>query len=618
MARMPLPAALATAAGLAGFADAQTPTVAEQLGRKPVFAGVQVSTPAGADLAACRAQTATFAKPATGTQLLDGQGRLVRQLIDSKGVGRPNMAYYYFNGVESYRETDYNGNGTPDQFRWLGVNGGKWGGDSNEDGVIDVWYDLSPAELTQELFAALQSRDPKRLAPLVVTAADLKALQLPDSEAQKILGSAANLQKRFHAAAAALALSPDARWVHAEVGVPHVVAGDSLGGADLVKIPAVTVLYEKGDRKSADLFQTGELVQINRVWKLIDGPAPGAAQPNADLGGANPVVVPEAVRGVVAELQALTPPAALAEMPAYHARRAELLEKVVAATSGEQQQPWLRQVVDAHTAAAASGDAAGMARLKQWADKIAADSPRSPAAAYAAFRLLDAQYTAQMSAATPAKAADIQKWWREQLETFVATYPTADDAPEAMMRLAVASEFAPGGEAKAKDWYEKLAAAFPSDPRAAKANGAVKRLQSEGQALTLPAATTTDGRPFDPASLAGKPVLLYYFANWSADPSAEARVIEELKKLGEAAKSATVVTVSLDDSPARGTAAVQAAGLKGIHLHAAGGLDRSPLAAAYGIQMVPHLMLVGKDGKVANRNAQAGPGLAAEVEKLAK
>ena len=618
MPRIPLSAALAAVAGLASVADAQTPTVDEQLARKPIFAGVKISTPTGADLAACRAQTANFAKPATGTQLLDGQGRLVRQLIDSKGVGRPNMAYFYFNGVESYRETDYDGNGTPDQFRWLGVNGGKWGGASNEDGVIDVWYDLSPAELTQELFAALQSRDPKRLAPLVVTAADLKALQLPDSEAQKILGAAANLQKRFDSTAAALALQPEARWIHAEVGIPNVVAGDSLGGADLTRIPAVTVLYEKGDRKSADLFQTGELIQINRVWKLIDGPAPGAAQANPDMGGVNPVVVPEAVRGVVAELQALTAPQSLAQMPAYHAQRAALLEKVVAATSGEQQQPWLRQVVDAYTAAAASGDAAGMARLKQWADKIAADAPNSPAAAYAAFRLLDAQYTAQMSAATPAKAAEIQKWWREQLEGFVKNYPTADDAPEAMMRLAVASEFASGGEADAKKWYEKLTQAYPADPRALKANGAMKRLQSEGQPLTLPSATTIDGKPFDPASLAGQPVLLYYFANWSNDPSAEARVIDELKKLGEAAKNATVVTVSLDDTPARGNAAIQAAGLKGIHLHAAGGLDRSPLAAAYGIQMVPHLMLIGKDGKVANRNAQAGPGLAAEVEKLAK
>ncbi len=50
----------------------------------------------------------------------------------------------------------------------------------------------------------------------------------------------------------------------------------------------------------------------------------------------------------------------------------------------------------------------------------------------------------------------------------------------------------------------------------------------------------------------------------------------------------------------------------------AGGLDRSPLAVAYGIQMVPHLFVVNKEGKVVNRNAQNGPSLRDELEKLAK
>ena len=53
-------------------------------------------------------------------------------------------------------------------------------------------------------------------------------------------------------------------------------------------------------------------------------------------------------------------------------------------------------------------------------------------------------------------------------------------------------------------------------------------------------------------------------------------------------------------------------------MHAAGGLDGSPLAKSYGIQMIPHLFLIDKDGKVANRNAQGGPGLKDDIEKLVK
>ena len=80
------------------------------------------------------------------------------------------------------------------------------------------------------------------------------------------------------------------------------------------------------------------------------------------------------------------------------------------------------------------------------------------------------------------------------------------------------------------------------------------------------------------------------------------------------------MTVCVDDDATKPDAmkALQTAGLPGIHLHAAGGLDRSPLATAYGIQMIPHIFLIDKAGKVANRNAQGGPGLKDDVEKLVK
>ena len=90
----------------------------------------------------------------------------------------------------------------------------------------------------------------------------------------------------------------------------------------------------------------------------------------------------------------------------------------------------------------------------------------------------------------------------------------------------------------------------------------------------------------------------------------------ELKALGD--KAPQIVTVSLDDDPARAVQSLNAAQLPGTHLHAPGGLDRSPLAVAYGIQMVPHLFVLNKEGKVSNRNAQNGPSLRDELEKLAK
>ncbi len=621
-------AGLTLTAGLApaALAQAQPPKVEEILARKPVHQSAVVSTPAGPELAGCRVEAVPYPAPATGYKLIDGQGRLVRQFIDTAGRGKPNIAYFYLNGAEAYREID----GSPRQFRWLGANGGRWGGDVDGDGGVDVWYDISPAEASQELFAAIQAKDAKRFQALLVTPEELKSLKLPDSEVAKISARVAGAPKKFQDAIAAMPMAPTARWLHAEMGLPNVVPGDSLrSAADLVRLPTVTVLYESGPNK-ADLFQVGDMVQVGRAWKLIDGPTAGAATGAID-GGTPGVTVPAEVQGFIKEMEAVPLPANPADAARYHLARAALMEKVVAATQGEQQQPWLKQTVDSYAAAAESSgpDSPALTRLRQLTGPIEKDAPKS-VASYAAFRLLAAEYTVKMTAAAqdPAKAAEksneVQKWWRESLESYVGRYPAGEDAAEAMMRLAVAHEFAgKDGEDSAKKWYDKLAASFPGDYRAAKAAGAVKRLQSEGQALTLPPSSTLDGKPFDVSQLAGKSAVVFYYANWSTDPAAEARLQDDLKKLAEstkplAAKGLTLVTISLDETKERATAAIQAAQLPGVHLHAPGGLDRSPLAVAYGVQMVPHLMLVGKDGKVTNRGAQISPAMKDELEKLAK
>ena len=245
---------------------------------------------------------------------------------------------------------------------------------------------------------------------------------------------------------------------------------------------------------------------------------------------------------------------------------------------------------------------------------------KSPAAAYAAFRVASAAvHRPAEQRANPADLLKVQEWWRGTLEGFIAKHPKDEEAAEAMLRLAVASEFVSGkdGEKAAQGWYEKLAAQFPQHPHALKAQGAVRRLGSEGQPLTLPATTDLAGKPFNAATLTGKVVVVYYWATWGRDTA------NELKQLGDLLKAhgdkLAVVTVNLDDEPAKAIQALNAAGLAGgVHLHQPGGLERSPLAVAYGIQMVPHLMVAGKDGKVANRNAQPGATLRDEVEKLVK
>jgi hypothetical protein len=622
-------AGLALWAGLAGGQAVAQVKTEDVLARKPVQPNVQVSTPVGAELAGCRAEAVTWPKPATGPAptgvvVKDAQGRTVRQFIDTTGSGDPrkaNIWSFYLNGVEAYREVDGNGNGKPDQYRWLGPNGGKWGIDIDEDGQVDTWHMISPEELSQELFEAILTRNAKKVEALLPSDQDLKSVGIPDAEIAKIRQKAAGAVKRMMETADALKLSDKAKWVHLELETPAVTPADAFGGReDLVRHRTATVLVDRGDGKSADVFQTGELILIGRAWKLVEGPTPGAAQPAPPAGAgevAGEVVIPPGTQDILAQLNKLTPPANPADLLKYHKERAALLEQIVAKAQGAQQEPWLRQVIDAYTSAAESGDTEAMQRLRQWQEQIEKAAPKSPAAPYAAFRVASAEYAVKLAEAkTQDDMLRVQSWWRGQLEGFVTKYPAAEDAPEAMNRLAVSFEYVKDGEAQAKTWYERLARDFATHPYGAKAQGAVRRLTSEGQPFAL-VGQTLDGKAFNSTQLAGKAVIVYYWASWGRD------AVNELKALGELAKTygpkgLELVTVSLDDDPAKAVQALNAAQAPGTHLHAPGGLDRSPLAVAYGIQMVPHVFLVGKDGKVSDRNAQTGPTLKDQVEKLVK
>ena len=623
-------ASLTLLTGLTGSAVAQTP--AEILARKPVQTGVNVTTPTAGELTRCVAEPVKWpsngaATTPTGIMVKDARGQLVRQFIDTTGRNKTNIWSYYLDGVEAYREVDGNGNGTPDQFRWLASNGGKWGFDANEDGTIDSWRTISPEELSQELFLAMQANDSKRMQAILPTEEELKSLGMPAADTAKMLESSKTAAAAMTKVATEMKLTDSARWVHLETALPNVTPADSFGGrADLVK-KSGTVLVDMGEtmtegESKAVVFQTGTMIEIGKVWKLIDGPSTGGSAVASNAMGENPegtLIVPKEVQPLIAELDKLTPPTNPEDMADYQLKRAEILERVVGQLQGDQQISWLRQVIDAYAAAAeaAPNNPAPMKRLDQWNEQIGKLAPGSDLAAYSSFRVLTAEYATRVSSAKPEEMVKVQAWWREQLEAYIKAYPKAEQSPEAMIRLAVAYEFAgPDGEAKAKEWYNALATNFPQHPAAAKAAGAVKRLSLEGKPFEL-TGQTLDGKAFSMDQVAGKTVIVYYWASWARNMVAEMKQLTELVK-ANSDKGVTVVTISLDEDANTAIQTINAAELPGSHIYAPGGLDRSPHAVAYGIQMVPHIMIVGKDGKVVERNAQGGLLLRDTIEKMLK
>jgi hypothetical protein len=605
-------------AGFGMAAQAQLPPVTVEGGCQvmPKQPGVTVTTPAPNQFPQCKVDPIPSKDPKVpmGYVVRDPSGKPVRQFVSYDGKSF-NVCAFYVDGTEVYREVYPPQPTDPVQFRWFGSNGTKWGVDRDRDGRIDDWIAISPEELSQEILQAVLARDAKRAEALMLTKANLDFIGLQGPEAQKLLGRTANIAKKVADAAQALAAAPDAKWVQLQLFPPQATPADAIGTReDLVVYKNATILVQDG--KNTKFLQIGDLVQIGRAWKLVDGPGGGAAEGSVPGGP-----IPPEIEAFVQELNKLDQvnPDTLRERTAlanYNAKRAEILEQIISKLPADKHETWLRLLVDALSAAAEVEKADGkhITRLKQFKDTLA-KGPNPSLAAYAGYRCLIAENNIAIANTTvPAEFSALQDKWRASLEEFVKAYPNSEEAPEATLRLAMAFEYQKDGEPKAKEWYTVLAQRYAKHPHAAKAQGAIKRLESEGKPFELVGPNLANGQPFNTSSLAGNVVLVYYCAGWSQTLPDNAKQLQSLvNQYGP--KGLKVVTVCLDNEAAVAAATVQGNKLPGTALFMPGGLDASPLASNYGIMVIPHLFIVGKDGKVVNRNAQF-PNLEEELKKL--
>lgn len=606
-------------AGFGLSAQAQLPAVTAEGACQvmPIQPGVAISTPPPNLVAQCRVEAIPSNDPKTplGYLVRDASGKPVRQFVSYDGKNY-NIRAFYLDGVEAYREVFPIKPTDPVQFRWFGPNGSKWGLDRARTGRVDEWVAISPEEVSQELLTAVLTNDVKRAEALVVTKANLDSMGFKEAEAQKLLARAANIGKKVTDAAAALKASPDAKWVQLQLSSPQTTPADALGSRDdLVIHKNGTILLQDG--KNTKFLQIGDLIQVGRAWKLLDGPNSGSSEYGTP--GTGPI--PPEIEALVAELNKLdgVDPATIITretLAAYNAKRVEVLEQIIAKLPPEKQETWLRLDVDALSAAAEVEKADGkhITRLKQIKESLAKGQNQA-LAAYACYRFLIAENNIAIGDGNANTFVEIQQKWRNSLEEFVKTYTNSEEAPEAILRLAMAYEYQKDGEPKAKEWYSVLAQRYAKHPHAAKALGAIKRLESEGKPFELVGPNLANGQPFNvPQVLAGNVVLVYYCASWSQTLPEDAKKLQSIvTQYGP--KGLHLVTVCLDTEAKNAMAAVQNNKLPGTHLFMPGGLDASPLASSYGILVIPHLFIVGKNGAVVNRNAQLA-NLEDEVKKL--
>jgi thiol-disulfide isomerase/thioredoxin len=130
-------------------------------------------------------------------------------------------------------------------------------------------------------------------------------------------------------------------------------------------------------------------------------------------------------------------------------------------------------------------------------------------------------------------------------------------------------------------------------PKLARSKG--KMAGKEAPAFALPVAVNSDpGARIDLKEMRGHAVLLDFWASWCGPCAMQAPILE---RVGDRYKDKglTVVGVNVDDEPAVVAAYARQRGLSyPIVVDADGAVQR-----AYGVNKLPSLVLVDKDGKVA-------------------
>lgn len=609
-----LASVLATSPALAAV------TVEQALKLTPVQKDVEYDRPTTpAELAKCTIK-AEKTGGKTGWIIRDGNGRPLRNFVDTNADNVVDLWCYFKDGIEVYRDIDANFNGKADQCRWLNTAGTRWGmlaSDDGKDSRIEFWKMISAEEVTAEFVAAVRDADSQRFERLLISPKELQKLGLGTAKT-------ADVSRRIDGAKAAFkdlvkqqkSVGPKTRWTYFGATRPGIVpAGADGAEADVMVYENVYVMIDTDGK--AGQMPIGTLVRSQDAWRLIDTPSAAEAD---DRGGI--VMRPDGefgrqasdeIQKLMADLEKLDKEpvgATSAEQISQNSRRADIIEKLAAATDGEQRIEWLKQLSDSISAGSQAGAyPEGVARLKALFDRVREEEKNQELAAYVQYRFMTAEYGENVR--SDRDYVRIQAKWLVDLQEFCTANASTVDGAEAMLQLANGLELA-GEEGKAMEWYDRLLKLSPGSPPGLKAKGAMARLDSVGKNLNLHG-KGLDGKMVELAKYRGKVVLVHY---WAAEYTACQTDMPLLQAIQAkyAPGGFAIVSLSLDNDPQKLTGYFRQNRPQWEQIYEGGGLD-SRLANELGILTLPTMILLDKQGRVVNRNIHAAE-LDAELAKM--
>ncbi len=603
------------------------PSAAQALRLAPTQKGVDYSQPSAEEADRCTIESKKLGENASAWVVYDPNGLVLRMFVDTRGDNTVDQWRYFKDGIEVYRDIDSTSNQKPDQFRWLHTGGIRWGIDQTQDGVLDVWKQISPEEVTAEVVASLAEGDANRFKRLVLTGDELKSLGLGPERDKQLAQKLEDIHTRFQKTVAEQrAVTEKTKWLQFSGTQPGVVPAGTDGATKDVEVyeNVVALVETEGEHGQVHI---GTLVRVGPVWRVIDVPEivtdntsavagrgffyqPVGGQREIASGGSS-----EVMQDLLGQLENLDGEAGAAtteeEQAKYTMRRADLVEKIAQNAQNPQDRAmWLRQLADMMSAAVQMGQCPECPqRLDELHERLAKEGADENILAYIRFRQHTAEYAMAMQA-PKAKIQEVQEKWLENLRAFVEEYPKANDAAEAMLQLGMAHEFE-GDDDKAKEWFGRVVAEFPNSPAATKAAGAHRRLDSVGKTIDFKGENPAGGT-IDLAKFRGKVTLIQYWATWCEPCKADMATIKEL--LAKYGQRFDVIGVNLDQSVKDLADYVKENRISWPQIHEAGGLDSRP-ANQLGILTVPTMILVDQQGRVVNRGIQAAE-LEREIRKL--
>ena len=593
--------------GVSNFVFAAQPSVEYALGLKPKQS-VDYDIP---DEQEAKAATLSMEKAngMTSWVVRSAQGILLRRFADTNGNRVVDQWSYCKDGLEVYRDIDTDHNTNPDQCRWLGVAGSRWGIDANEDGSIDAWKVLSPEEATAEIIRALANREPAIFDRLLPSEVELDEIGFPEELLAQVRIQVTDARKRFKSLSREQKeVTPQTQWTAMLAGLPGIIPKSQDGAtADITAYDNVVALTEAASGSNGQVF-VGSLVRFESVWRPLDLPQLSSSSgtmteslsifsPKIDsaafqAGAASETLQPflEQLRVIEQEMQK----GERADIAKLIAKQVTILKEVAQRAEGDEKEFWLRQLAETLAAAAQEGTMPNaLGQLEELSEKLPADDPLK---SFLAFRLASARYATSMQE-PDADIEKVQVVWLKELGAFVEAYPDAQDAAEAMLQISIADEFS-GKEEAAIQRYQQIAENFPSSASARKASGALRRLQAVGQPLNL-SGTTIDGQKITLQQFKGKPVLVHYWATWCEPCKVDIARIRELQEKYQ--RDIVVVGIALDEDKAALQQFLLNRPLNWPQLYEPGGLD-GRLAEELGVLTLPTMLLIDKEGVVLERN----------------